>query len=486
MMHIKSTKDFDEDFKRAQKPWAKLYVKVDKYKREYHTATKNLKMAEAQENNAKLDGAIPQDQRAKVAEKVERCRKEKETAKCKYTEALQELNRSNPKYMDDMNEVFTRCQVFERDRLAKFREFLGATEKCLDLTHRLQPSVFQQFSQTIKNCDPDRDLSWWSDTYGATMKMNWPIFEEPTDLVNHFQHVQQQATQSNRFSYAGDSTCNYDACHRRPLAHFVSQTSAAVLVVDSYATIRRSMRRTAAVVTRVRRDRIKREEYSDAQRTLSRRKGDLERENPVIVTAIRSSQNGGSTNMSSSDIRQSTNYVNQSPVPPIRSAQPFMYPSLTTSNIGSANPFGDDDDDDDDNNNHNRRESATTNRSNHTSGTNNNGFSNVPPYPTNNIQSSYPASANPFLDDDDNIDSLSPSHQTSHQSPTSTGGSSLDSSAGAPVRALYDYEAQEQDELSFKQGDIFTKLEDEDDQGWCKGRVGGRIGLYPATYVESL
>jgi hypothetical protein len=37
--------------------------------------------------------------------------------------------------------------------------------------------IFQQFSQTIKNCDADRDLSWWSDTYGATMKMNWPIFE---------------------------------------------------------------------------------------------------------------------------------------------------------------------------------------------------------------------------------------------------------------------------------------------------------------------
>ncbi len=46
----------------AQKPWAKLYVKVDKYKREYHTATKNLKMAETQDNNSKLDGTVPQDQ----------------------------------------------------------------------------------------------------------------------------------------------------------------------------------------------------------------------------------------------------------------------------------------------------------------------------------------------------------------------------------------------------------------------------------------
>lgn len=53
--------------------------------------------------------------------------------------------------------------------------------------------------------------------------------------------------------------------HCRQLAHFVSQTSAAVaydtrtLVVDSYSTIRRSMRRTADVVTRVRRDFAKRE-----------------------------------------------------------------------------------------------------------------------------------------------------------------------------------------------------------------------------------
>ncbi len=40
-----------------------------------------------------------------MSEKVERCRKEKEAVKGKYAEALQELNRANPKYMDDMNEV---------------------------------------------------------------------------------------------------------------------------------------------------------------------------------------------------------------------------------------------------------------------------------------------------------------------------------------------------------------------------------------------
>ncbi|CAF0980908.1 unnamed protein product [Adineta ricciae] len=475
MMHIKPTKDLDDEFKRAQKPWAKLYVKVDKYKRDYHTATKNLKMAESQENNCKLDGSVPLDQRAKFSEKVERCRKEKEVAKGKYSEALQEINRANPKYMDDMNEVFSRCQTFEKDRLVKFREFFAATEKCLDLSHRLQSSNFQQFSQTIKNCDADRDLSWWSDTYGAGMKMNWPSFEEPANLDHH----QQQS----HFSYcANDLSLGYDTYHRRQLAHFVSQTSAAVaydtriLVVDSYATLRRSMRRTAAVVTRVRRDLIKREEYTDAQRTLSRRaKGELEKENPVVVTAIRSNHNS-QANMAPVDNRLSTNNAAFNEETDSTPASPYMGYHQPASAPADASPGW----------------AANSWANDYSAMTNNSGNSSLPSYQNNNVppyqtQSSYPPPANPFYDDDDvNNGDSSSLHQMPHQSPTSPGVSTFDTSGGVPVRALYDYEAQESDELSFKQGDIFTKVEDEDDQGWCKGRVGSRVGLYPATYVEAL
>ena len=51
------------------------------------------------------------------------------------------------------------------------------------------------------------------------------------------------------------------------------------------------------------------------------------------------------------------------------------------------------------------------------------------------------------------------------------------------MRALYDYQQQDDDDLSFQQGDIVRIIE-QCDGGWAKGLLDGRFGYVPASYFE--
>lgn len=51
------------------------------------------------------------------------------------------------------------------------------------------------------------------------------------------------------------------------------------------------------------------------------------------------------------------------------------------------------------------------------------------------------------------------------------------------VRAIYDYEASDEDELGFQEGDII-KLLARHDSGWWTGELNGITGLFPANHVE--
>ncbi|XP_068083790.1 unconventional myosin-Ie [Anabrus simplex] len=53
------------------------------------------------------------------------------------------------------------------------------------------------------------------------------------------------------------------------------------------------------------------------------------------------------------------------------------------------------------------------------------------------------------------------------------------------VKALYDYTAQDLDEISFKEGDIIEVI-NEHEGGWWTGRLGSKQGLMPANYVEKI
>ena len=48
---------------------------------------------------------------------------------------------------------------------------------------------------------------------------------------------------------------------------------------------------------------------------------------------------------------------------------------------------------------------------------------------------------------------------------------------------MYDYEAQQEDELSIQPGDIINLI-DKQDNDWWQGELHGNIGIFPASYVQ--
>ncbi len=54
--------EYEEEFKKAQKPWSKKYLLAEKTKKDYHSACKSYQSAKVQVNNAQADSAISPDQ----------------------------------------------------------------------------------------------------------------------------------------------------------------------------------------------------------------------------------------------------------------------------------------------------------------------------------------------------------------------------------------------------------------------------------------
>uniref|UniRef100_A0A665V022 Intersectin 1 (SH3 domain protein) n=1 Tax=Echeneis naucrates TaxID=173247 RepID=A0A665V022_ECHNA len=76
---------------------------------------------------------------------------------------------------------------------------------------------------------------------------------------------------------------------------------------------------------------------------------------------------------------------------------------------------------------------------------------------------------------------LSPS--TSKTTPTEPTAPKLAPATLCQVIGMYDYVAQNDDELAFQKGQVITVL-NKDDCDWWKGELNGREGLFPSNYVK--
>lgn len=86
--------------------------------------------------------------------------------------------------------------------------------------------------------------------------------------------------------------------------------------------------------------------------------------------------------------------------------------------------------------------------------------------------------------DDDDDDDL---HGSQHydDSDYNAGGGAADSADGGAMTAtaIYDFEAENDGELNFREGDQITLLS-RLDENWIEGSIYNQTGIFPSTYVE--
>ncbi|XP_072128004.1 protein kinase C and casein kinase substrate in neurons protein 3 isoform X1 [Mobula birostris] len=275
---FKETHEVEHGFRKAQKPWTKKLKKAGKLKKVYHAKRKKERVAVLRENNCKANQASSSWKQQKLQRLREKRSQEAEKVKQRYAKTIEDLNKYNPKYMEEMEMVFDQSQQMEQKRTIFLKQIFLSIHRHLDVTNNESfRNIFKDLHQTVLSINDQNDLKWWRNTYGPGMPTNWPYFEE----------------------------------------------------------------------------------WSPEMENITDKKGKGQKEGDKVV--------------------------------------------LQSLSLNKGYSLGED-------------------------GTN------IP---------------------------------------------------GVRIRALYDYSSQEADELSFKAGQELTKVEDEDEQGWCKGYLdGGRIGLYPANYVE--
>ncbi|XP_041033999.1 protein kinase C and casein kinase substrate in neurons protein 3 isoform X1 [Carcharodon carcharias] len=176
---FKETHEVKSGFRKAQKPWTKKLKKTEKLKKLYHAKRKKERLAIARESNARANQATSASKHRKLQGEREKCNQEAEKVKQRYTKTIEDLNKYNPKYMEEMEMVFDQSQQLEQKRIIFLKQIFLSIHRHLDVTNNESfRSIFNDLHQNVLSVNEQNDLKWWRNTHGPGMPTSWPHFQE--------------------------------------------------------------------------------------------------------------------------------------------------------------------------------------------------------------------------------------------------------------------------------------------------------------------
>uniref|UniRef100_A0A8C5EWS3 Uncharacterized protein n=1 Tax=Gopherus evgoodei TaxID=1825980 RepID=A0A8C5EWS3_9SAUR len=175
---FREARELESGFRRAQKPWARRLRKVEKAKASYHRACRKEHAAAGREQLAPGGPPLAPDRQRALREERQRHTLETHKERQHYEQALAELTRASPRYMEEMESVFEQGQEFEQRRIEFLKEALAALQPDASLPPSRRVQAAQtQLRQAISDISARQDLDWWRRQRGPGMAMAWPEFE---------------------------------------------------------------------------------------------------------------------------------------------------------------------------------------------------------------------------------------------------------------------------------------------------------------------
>lgn len=181
-IHVKKIKEFDQEFKKAQKPWLEFVDKINDAKQGYHDATRKLQQAERKEELTRTDAGSTDEEKKKAKTTVEKRKSEITTCKSKYEKLIEDMDKKKENYQKEMFTILARTDEFEKERLLHFKDMFTALQDVIltdNTDHRTQLKA--AFEKALNEHKIDEDIQYFNKHYGRDTHTKWPQFDDLKD-----------------------------------------------------------------------------------------------------------------------------------------------------------------------------------------------------------------------------------------------------------------------------------------------------------------